>query len=395
MNNYEKIIFAKKKEYLLRDIANFSNGKGHEQVVEENGKYTLITSKAISTDMNICRHTNKNLSPLYKNDIALVMSDLPNGKALAKCFFVNEDDKYTLNQRICRIWVKDESIVYPKYLYYVLNRNKQLLDYDNKIDQTNLKKDNILDIDVKLPDIEIQRETVSLLEKFEELLTNLNNEFYYREKQLKYWREKMFSTSSNYLKLKELADINIGLTYTPNYVDEGIKFISSQNISKDYLDLDNIKYITPEEYNSASNSSKPKKGDIMFVRVGSNLGHPVIYNLDDDLCIFVSIGFLRLKTDNITAKYMRHWMNSSHFMNQVKQKTNNAPKANLNSTWLKEFEVPVPSINEQNEIVNILDAFDNLLNDSKYGLSKEIELMDKQYEFYKNMLLNTEEEYND
>ena len=197
MNNYEKIVFAKKKEYLLRDIANFSNGKGHEQVVEENGKYTLITSKAISTDMNICRHTNKNLSPLYKNDIALVMSDLPNGKALAKCFFVNEDDKYTLNQRICRIWVKDENIVYPKYLYYVLNRNKQLLDYDNKTDQTNLKKDDILDIDVKLPDIEIQRETVSLFEKFEELLTNLNNEFYYREKQLKYWREKKFSTSSN------------------------------------------------------------------------------------------------------------------------------------------------------------------------------------------------------
>ena len=133
----------------------------------------------------------------------------------------------------------------------------------------------------------------------------------------------------------------------------------------------------------------------MFVRVGSNLGHPVIYNLDEELCIFVSVGFLRLKTDNVIPKYIRHWMNSSHFMDQVKQKTNNAPKANLNSTWLKEFNVPVPSLNVQKEIVDVLDAFDNLLNDSKYGLSREIELIEKQYDYYRNILLNSEEEYYD
>ena len=73
----------------LKSLVNFTNGKGHEKVVEENGKYILITSKAISTDMQQVRRTNKILTPLNKDDITMVMSDLPNGRALAKCFITS------------------------------------------------------------------------------------------------------------------------------------------------------------------------------------------------------------------------------------------------------------------------------------------------------------------
>ena len=60
----------------------------------------------------------------------MVMSDLPNGKALAKCYHVKKNDKYTLNQRIGAFRVLNKEFVSVRFLYYILNRNKQLLRYD-------------------------------------------------------------------------------------------------------------------------------------------------------------------------------------------------------------------------------------------------------------------------
>ena len=82
------------KTYKLRDLVIFKNGKGHEKFVESDGKYILLTSKAISTDFEEYRTINIQLSPVFKNDVVLVMSDLPNGKALAKDILAVLDDMF-------------------------------------------------------------------------------------------------------------------------------------------------------------------------------------------------------------------------------------------------------------------------------------------------------------
>mgnify|MGYP006425519059 FL=1 len=85
----------------LDDLVHFNNGKAHEQFITQNGNYIVINSKFISTEGAIFKTSGKNLSPLSDGEITMVMSDIPNGKALAKCFFIRKNDKYTLNQRIC------------------------------------------------------------------------------------------------------------------------------------------------------------------------------------------------------------------------------------------------------------------------------------------------------
>ena len=127
----------------LRELIDFRNGKGHEKDIVSDGKYIVVNSKFISTNGEVKKYSNKQICPLFVDDILMVMSDLPNGRALAKCFLVAEDDKYTLNQRIGAFHVKDESVIKTKFLLYVLNRNQQLLRYDNGVDQTNLRKDDI------------------------------------------------------------------------------------------------------------------------------------------------------------------------------------------------------------------------------------------------------------
>ena len=71
----------------------------------------------------------------------MVLSDIPNGKAIAKCFYVDKEDTYTVNQRICKI---TPTGIDNKFLFYIQNRNSYFLAFDDGVKQTNLRKDTVL-----------------------------------------------------------------------------------------------------------------------------------------------------------------------------------------------------------------------------------------------------------
>lgn len=101
----------------LGELVSFMNGKGHEKYIEDNGKYIVVNSKFISTNGEVKKYSDLQISPLFKDMILMVMSDLPNGKALAKCFIVDEDNKYTLNQRIGAFTIKNTNIITTYFLF--------------------------------------------------------------------------------------------------------------------------------------------------------------------------------------------------------------------------------------------------------------------------------------
>jgi len=241
--------------------------------------------------------------------------------------------------------------------------------------------------------LKIQTEIVRILDTFYELTTKLTTELTTelnaRNQQYYYYHEQLLlGSEAKVEKLEDIAEIYLGLTYTPTYVDEGVKFISARNTSKDFLDLSNVKYISEDEYQNSTLNAKPKRGDVLFTRVGSNLGHPVIVDTDEPLCMFVSLGFIRVNTEKVLNSYIKHWINTDLFWAQVRKKTHGAAKINLNTGWLKKFDVPLPSINEQKRIVTILDKFNDLNKSIIKGLSHEIKMRQKQYDYYCNLLLS-------
>jgi len=154
----------------LKEIVKFNNGKAHEGCVDESGNYIIVNSKFISTEGKTRKYTNENLCPLRKGDIALVMSDIPNGKAIAKCFIVKEDNIYTLNQRICSISPINGI---SEYLFYILNRNKYYLQFDNGVSQTNLRKDEVLECPILFPPIAEQMKIADILSTIDIKLESL------------------------------------------------------------------------------------------------------------------------------------------------------------------------------------------------------------------------------
>lgn len=149
----------------LGDVSTFTNGQAHEKVVSKDGKYILVNAKFISTAGNVYKKVSDNLSPLELDSITMVMSDLPNGKALGKCFLIDEENKYTLNQRICSINAVN---INSKFLYYQLNRNKYYLKFDNKVGQTNLKKSDVLNCPILIPSYQEQQKIAEILSSMDQ-----------------------------------------------------------------------------------------------------------------------------------------------------------------------------------------------------------------------------------
>ena len=150
----------------LFDVADYRNGKAHENDIDDDGKYIVINSKFVSTEGKIKKYSNKQNEPLFQNEIAFVLSDVPNGRAIAKTFLVDKSSKYTLNQRIAGI--TPHSNINPKFLSITMNRNKYFLQFDDGVKQTNLSLNDMKKFEEFYPNKQEQ-------DKIGELFTNLDN----------------------------------------------------------------------------------------------------------------------------------------------------------------------------------------------------------------------------
>lgn len=158
------------EETTLTKVADYENGKAHEQEIVDDGEFIVVNSKFISQDGEIKKFTNTAFCPASKGDVLMVLSDIPNGKAIAKCFLVEEDNRYTVNQRICRITPRNLN---SKILYYMLNRNPYFLAFDDGVKQTNLRKEDVLNCPLLIPnDPQEQEKIANILTSLDDLINS-------------------------------------------------------------------------------------------------------------------------------------------------------------------------------------------------------------------------------
>ena len=171
-------------------LADFYNGKAHEQVITEDGRFVLVNSKLIATQGEVAKHTDSLLFPLKTNDIVMVMSDVPNGRALAKCMLIDKDNHYTLNQRICAFRRYE---LEPLFLLHTLNRNKYFLAFDNGKSQTNLRRNEVEGCPVIIPPLEMQTKYAEKIQCLEKQKETINQSIVESQKLFDYTMDKYFS----------------------------------------------------------------------------------------------------------------------------------------------------------------------------------------------------------
>jgi type I restriction enzyme, S subunit len=138
----------------LSTLCLFQAGKAHEPYIEENGEFICVNSRFVSTDGQVVKRCNRNLSPARPTDVLMVMSDLPNGRALAKAFYVADAGTYAVNQRVCII---SPRVIHPRYAYYQLDRNPGFLRFDDGSNQTHLSNSTFRKFMMSVPPEEEQR----------------------------------------------------------------------------------------------------------------------------------------------------------------------------------------------------------------------------------------------
>ena len=172
-------------------------------------------------------------------------------------------------------------------------------------------------------------------------------------------------------KLSDVADIYLGLTHTPTYVEQGKPFLSVRDISSGVIDFSNCHYITEEEFDSLPNGARPKVGDMLFCRVGT-IGKPVIIPENTpEFGTFVSVGYLRKKV-NVNNYYLKSWMENDYFMRQVYDNVAGASQINLNTGWLKNFRILIPPMALQEQFAAFVEQTDK----SKFEIQKSLEKLE-------------------
>lgn len=174
----------------LGDVAKYRNGKAHENDIVEQGKYLVVNSKFVSTDGAVRKYSNKQIEPLFKNEIAFVLSDVPNGKAIARTYLVDKDDKYTLNQRIAGITPTEN--ICPYYLYILLNRNRYFLQFDDGVKQTNLSITDVMEFEEYYPSKEEQYKIGAYFQHLDHLIILHQRKLERLQNIKKSFLEKMF-----------------------------------------------------------------------------------------------------------------------------------------------------------------------------------------------------------
>ncbi len=337
----------------------FFNGKAHEKSIDENGKYIVVNSKFISQEGRVVKRTKEQMFPLYKGDIVMVMSDVPNGKALAKCFIIDQDDIYSLNQRICCIRSKEFD---TKYLYYQLNRHEHFLAFNNGENQTNLRKDDILDCPLIKPSMEEQKRMVAELDNAYSMINAVCNNLeanYQNSKELfRSELNKLFTTKNENWIEKELAEIskiNYGYTEKASSQPIGPKYLRITDIQENGVDWETVPYCkcSDEDYIKYALET----GDIVFARTGATTGKSYLLE-NPPIGVFASY-LIRLKInskDVILPKLIYYFFQSGIYWKEINEGITGAAQGGFNASKLGKMKISFPiSTNEQKQIIDRLD----------------------------------------
>ena len=253
-----------------------------------------------------------------------------------------------------------------------------------------INKDDIGKVTIPLPPIEIQSEIVHTLDNYTENVVKLQNqltaELTARKAQYSYYRDKLltFESRIQLLPLKDIAKFSYG--YTDKAQEHGdTRFLRITDIAEDgTMKPEGAKYIL---LNNESKKYLVKKGDLLLARTGATYGK-TLYVPDNSPAVYASF-LIKIELDNskISNRYYWHFSKSSQYWRQAEKLVSKGGQQQFNTNAVERVVVPVPPLDVQNRIVNVLDNFERICSDLNIGLPAEIEARQKQYEYYRDKLL--------
>lgn len=246
-------------------------------------------------------------------------------------------------------------------------------------------------IEIPLPPIEVQTEIVRILDKFTSLEAELEAELDCRKRQYEYYRDKLLSfdnVGGQEVEWKKMSEVCLKTSKINWKLVEGeYKYIDLSSVDRDNHKISDCTIINKE--NAPSRAQQVvKTGDILFGTTRPTLMRfcyiPKEY--DGEVC---STGYcvIRVNNEMINSHFAYHFLFTQKFQDYVEGHQKGASYPAISNKDVMSFELPIPSLQEQERIATILDRFESLTTSLQSGLPAEIAARRQQYEHYRDKLL--------
>ena len=380
----------------LAEVCTITKGKTPIQKAEP-GAYPLVVTTSERKSCNTYQFDNSAVC------IPLVSSRGHGVASLNHVYF--QTGKFALGNILCAVIPLDEGQLSANFLYHYLEYKKDILLVPLMKGGANVSL-HINDIDrvrIPVPPLEIQEEIVRILDNFTELTAELTAELTVRRKQYEYYRDMLLDFGAHRAgdcEWRALGDIivslNTGLNprkfFQLNTDDAENFYITIREIRNGkIIPTEKTDKLNGEALKLCNNRSNLEIGDVLFSGTGTIGETAVITEEPTNWNIKEGVYTIKPIQSIIRPFFLHYILQTEQIKNAYMKKIAGGTVKSIPMAEMKKLLIPVPSLEEQTRIVNILNRFDKLCNDITEGLPAEIEARRKQYEYYRDKLLSFKE----
>ncbi|HCT6003902.1 TPA: restriction endonuclease subunit S [Klebsiella pneumoniae] len=376
----EKLLNGVDVEWVaLGSIADIGTGSSNRQDESDNGTYPFFV-----------RSKNILKSDTFEFDeVAIVIP----GEGGVGDIFHYVEGKYALHQRAYRISIQSNSLITKFVYHFMLSSFKQyILMKSVGATAISIRKPMLEGFQVPIPypdqpekSLAIQSEIVRILDKFTALTAELTAELTMRKKQYNYYRDQLLSLEEDEIEWKALDDVCAFISAGGDVPENSVKGQVKPTNEYPYPIYANA---TDEKGLYGYTDSYKIDSDAVTISArGAKVGYHTVR--DAKFTPIIRLIVLVANKNLVRTRYLNYVLD----MTAIGGTDGGIPQ--LTVPMVKKITVPIPfasnpnrSLAEQDRIIAILDKFEILTNSISEGLPREINLRQKQYEYYRDLLLS-------
>ena len=274
---------------------------------------------------------------------------------------------FVCNQQLTHIHINDDytDAIEIRYLFHYAFKIDEMCKNSTKGGSTLPAVDlnKFRSFKVAVPPLEVQREIVHILDRFTLLTAELTAELTARKKQYEYYRDTLLNNNTNTEvekatlgEISEFVTVGIANSATHSYRDNGVIMFRNQNIEENHLDDSDLIYID-DKFSLKYKNKILKENDILVTRTGYPGKACVVPQKYEGAQTFTTL-IVRLKSFTKTnPKYVCYYINSISGKKYVQKMQSGAAQQNFGAMALSNMPIPIPNIDIQKKMVNVLDNF--------------------------------------
>jgi type I restriction enzyme, S subunit len=184
-------------------------------------------------------------------------------------------------------------------------------------------------------------------------------------------------------QLGEVYDVRDGTHDSPTYQSEGYALVTSKNLKNNGLSFDNIKYISEADYRKINERSAVHKGDILLAMIGT-IGNPIVVEIEPEFAI-KNVALLKVP-NNQNSYFLKYYLETEYVRSKMESEAKGTTQKFVGLGYLRSFPIMLPSLQEQNRIVAIVDEAFEAINIAIENTKKNLTNSRELFESYLNTI---------